>query len=198
MSPPRLKGFWLTLQRFDWAEVEHALSEAMTRKWYPFPQPADLIALIEGNPDDRAELTWGHLWDYFNHGGSTYDSLYCEDALVAECIRVVFGGWLQAGLCPRPDADDPEARITYQTYHKTWVQTYKALAHQRRGFEGYLPGRRELEGMVRIVDGHVLPFTAVTMLERTGERAEIGREEVKKLQGEAVGRRALGPMPEDA
>jgi hypothetical protein len=52
--------------------------------------------------------------------------------------------------------------------------------------------------MVRIVDGHVLPFTAVTMLERTGERAEIGREEVKKLQGEAVGRRALGPMPEDA
>jgi hypothetical protein len=196
ISPPRLKGFWLVLRRFDWGRVEAALYEAMQRKWYPFPQPADLIALIEGSPEDRAELTWGQLWKLWDNGMTTYASLYCEDARVAECIRVVFGGWLQAGLCPRPDSDEP---IQYQTYHKTWVQTYKALAYQQRSYDPYLKGRLALEIAVgQKVHGSLAE--GATMLTHHGEAYRLNDGDLKMLHETARARKAelkaqLGVLP---
>ena len=172
-SRVRIKGFWMTLRQYPLEAVLRAIEAAMMTKWYPFPQPADLIAFIEGSPEDRAEISWAHLWRLFDRGVSTYRTVYCDDSVLAECVRAVFGDWLRAGLCPRADSDDP---VGYQTYHKTWVKTYQALSRIQRTYDPVLRGRAALEGFKTEREADTV------RLDRQGRIGLMTHEALKRLQ----------------
>jgi hypothetical protein len=119
-------------------EVIAAAVDAAIRTLKFFPKPAELIELIEGSPDDQAEHAWMQFWAALTRGG-TYRSLYCEDGVVAETIRRLYGTWADAGNIPRPEADAPG----HQIHHKNFVSTYRDLARQRQPWDPYLMGRIE-------------------------------------------------------
>lgn len=137
----RMETYWTVLNRFEWPAVERALHAALERKWFKFPQPGELIELIEGTPTERqdeAESAWRQLWKALDHG--TYRSLFCEDRVLAETIRDLFGGWPQAGELPRADSDQGPM---YQVRHKEFLAAYANLRRQGHAYDPYLPGRIE-------------------------------------------------------
>jgi hypothetical protein len=133
-TPQRLEIYFRVLA--DWSiEVVAAAVDAAIRRLKFFPKPAELIELIEGSPDDRAEHAWGQFWLAVARGG-TYQSLYCADVVLAETIRRVYGSWADAGHVPRVEYDAPG----HQIHHKNFVAMYRDLCRHPEPWAPHLVG----------------------------------------------------------
>jgi hypothetical protein len=137
LSLQRVEIYFRALTAYPIERVEATVEEAVRTLKF-FPRPADLIELMEGSPDDRAEHAFGQFWLAVTRCG-TYRSLYCEDEVLAEVIRRQFGSWADAGHIPRPEYDPPG----HQILRKNFLSTYRDLARQRQRWEPYLTGRTE-------------------------------------------------------
>jgi hypothetical protein len=137
VTPQRVEIYFRALAAYPIDRIAAAVEEAVRTLKF-FPKPAELIELIEGSPDDQAEHGWLQFWAALTRGG-TYRSLYCEDGVVAETIRRLYGSWADAWNIPRPEFDPP----SHQIHHKNFVATYRDLARQRQPWDPYLIGRTE-------------------------------------------------------
>lgn len=134
LTPQRLEIYFRVLA--DWPiEVVAAAVDAAIRRLKFFPKPAELIELIEGSPEDRAEHAWQQFLVAVARCG-TYRSLYCEDVVLAETIRRVYGSWADAGHVPRPEYDAPG----HQVHHKNFVSAYRNLARHPERWDPHLVG----------------------------------------------------------
>ena len=52
ITKPRIDLYWTILKEYEWPTVEKALQLAVKSKWFKFPEPGELIELIEGSPQD--------------------------------------------------------------------------------------------------------------------------------------------------
>jgi hypothetical protein len=66
----------------------------------------------------------------------------CEDSVLSETIRRVFGSWPEAAYLPRPEG---HASPAYQARRKEFLDTYRMLRRQPALFNAYLVGRFEGE-----------------------------------------------------
>jgi hypothetical protein len=137
LNPQLVEIYFRALAEWPIECIAAAVDEAVRRLKF-FPKPAELIELIEGSPDDQAEHAWQQFWVALTRSG-TYQSLYCEDVVLAEVIRRLYGSWSDAWNIPRPEHDPPG----HQIHHRNFVSAYRDLSRQRQQWEPYLMGRTE-------------------------------------------------------
>ena len=101
LSDRRMEIYWRVLEEYDWPTVQRALAEGMRRKWYKFPQPGELVELIEGPRKDEAEHAWTQIQELVRDYGAEYP-LACYDPAFAEAIAIFAGDWIHA--CQRIEA----------------------------------------------------------------------------------------------
>jgi hypothetical protein len=165
VSPSLASIYFRAFEAWGLDAFEKAVNKAVVSLKF-FPKPVEIIELIEGNAADHitlAEQAWHQLWQALDRSG-TYRSLFCEDRVLAETIRRMFGDWPAAGMLPRPESDQGPM---YQVRHKEFVATYARLLKTREAFEPYLMGRTESENDA----GALAAFgqgQLVTYLPRTG------------------------------
>src|SRR5882672_1981761 len=94
LTPSRVEIYFRAMADWSIERIAAAVDAAVCRLKF-FPKPAELIELIEWSPDDQAEHAWGQFWLALTHGG-TYRSLYCEDEVLAETSRRLYGSWSDA------------------------------------------------------------------------------------------------------
>lgn len=144
LSERRIDIYWRVLQGYDWLVVQAGLAAAMRRKWYKFPQPGELIELIEGSLKERSEQAWLELnemsRDYGPHHG-----LLCEDPVLAEAIRILWVDWIDA--CKYLKRGQQEGAAAIYALHQDFVQAYR-LATERNLIQTpiYFAGLREVWG----------------------------------------------------
>ena len=161
----RVEIYARALAEYPIEVIAAAVDDAIRRLKF-FPKPAELIELIEGSPDDQAEHGWGQIWLALTRSG-TYQSLLCEDDVLAETVRRLYGSWADAWNILRPEADPPG----HQIHHRNFVSTYRDIARQRQPFDPYLIGRTEATNLASMSTWtHGVPIEPeVTYLPKVGD-----------------------------
>jgi hypothetical protein len=157
--------YFRALAEWPIERIAEAVHEAVRQLKF-FPKPAELIEIIEGSPNDRAEHAWGQCWLALNRSG-TYRSLLCEDDVLAETVRRLYGSWTEAGNIPRPECDPPG----HQIHHRNFVSIYRGLVRQRRRWDPYLMGQTEATNLATMSTWtHGVPIEPeVTYLPKVGD-----------------------------
>lgn len=124
MPQARIRGYFNLLSDYDLPVVLTALRLAMQRGRF-FPQPADLIAEIDGVPEDRAVRAWDRLVQAARQIGF-YRTVDFADPVLHAAIEAE-GGWHQLGVSM---SADPEA-LSFM--RRRFLERYRA-------YERYLPG----------------------------------------------------------
>jgi hypothetical protein len=165
INAQRVEIYFRALAPWPIEQIAAAVDEAVRRLKF-FPKPAELIELIEGSPEDQAEHAWQQIWLALTRGG-TYRSLYCEDVILAEVIRRLYGSWTDTWNIPRPEHDPPG----HQGHHRNFVSAYRDLARRPQPWDAYLTGRLEAENLAMMSTWtHGIPVEPlVTYLPKDGD-----------------------------
>ena len=169
LSDRRMEIYWRVLEEYDWPTVQRALAEAMRRKWYKFPQPGELVELIEGSPEEQAEMAWQQAQDAMAVVGA-YRSLVFDDAAIAEAVRMVFRSWSEACLLERDGPDHAVKRREFLAAYRAarqrslpanagYLGSLSEASHVSRGLSGASgeAGLVPLRGRPHIFDRLALP-----------------------------------------
>ena len=101
ISPALMKTYWACLKTYDFSEVQHALSELLKNpdvKKHPyFPAPTDVIAIIQGNAEEKSLLAWTAVKKAISTIGH-YDSVIFSDELI-HAVICDMGGWINLCQC---------------------------------------------------------------------------------------------------
>lgn len=127
LSVLRLEIYFEALGDLELGTVERAVIEA-ARTLKFFPKPAELRALIEGSPEDRAELAWMEVLQQVRFVGY-YGTPTFTDPAITRAIRDLFGGW--PALCERLPGDGPEL-LGWAKQFKTVYGVYQKRERARR------------------------------------------------------------------
>jgi hypothetical protein len=138
LSAARIDIYFEGLRDLNWPALEVAFGQVL-RTCKFFPVVAEIRETVAGgSQEDQGEHAWSQIWIVLQRCG-TYRSLYCEDPMVAETIRRLYGSWPDAWNIPRQAADP----IAYQVHHKNFVTTYCGLARHPQPYDPYLAGQIE-------------------------------------------------------
>lgn len=163
---PTLAGIYFkAFEQWPLARFEKAVDRAVVILKF-FPKPVELIELMDGTPSDhtaQAEDAWRQLWKALSHG--TYRSLFCEDRVLAETVRQLFGDWPAVGMLPRPESDEGPM---YRVRQKEFVTAYTRLLTRHLSYQPYLVGRTEADNDTKALAAYG-QGQLVTYLPRTGE-----------------------------
>jgi hypothetical protein len=145
LSAARINLYFEGLSDRGWPAVETAFGQAL-RTCKFFPKIAELRELAAGGShEDQAEHAWSQFWLVLQRFG-TYRSLYCEDPVLAETVRRLYGSWADAGNIPRIEADS----AAHQVHHKNFVTTYGDLARHPQPYDPYLVGQIEATNLATL------------------------------------------------
>lgn len=134
-----LSIYFKTLEQYDIDTIINAITKAaVTFKF--FPKPVELIEIIEGKTEDRAEIECNKVFEALKKIGP-YQSVCFDDPVSQAVIKQHFGGWVK--MC----ADIMEDTVHFSK--KDFVLAYSSF--QRSGIKvgGYLPGICEIENNSR-------------------------------------------------
>jgi len=98
LSEKSLEFYMTVLEEYNFATVKKALTRYMLNASGSgsfFPKPADIIALIEGDPEDRAEIAWTEVVQALERVGS-WKSIKFRDPIINTVIYEL-GGWTYLG-----------------------------------------------------------------------------------------------------
>jgi hypothetical protein len=138
VSEPVLKMYFIALEQFPIEQVQRAVNRAVTELKF-FPKPAELIELMAGNRDDRAESAWETLWQAYLKAGY-WDSVIFEDLIITATVLNVFGGWVAMSAMLKELS--PEM---IQAKRKEFVASYRREANKPAKYEfKHLPGYHEI------------------------------------------------------
>lgn len=93
MSEPRSNAYWAALAEFDIADVTRGCAVALRTLKF-FPKPSELIELIQGSADDRAQAAWNVFLQAVSEGEQC--SVKFADPAMAAAMDGAFTGWLPA------------------------------------------------------------------------------------------------------
>jgi len=136
LSETTLAMYMEILQKYPYWMVKRAILayvQNFSGRASFFPKPGDLIALIEGNPDDRAVSMWMEVLEALEKIG-TYHSVKFRDPLVNVCIAKL-GGWMKLGELSQSELD----KLYYQ-FCKLYRYFYQ---NGRIPLIDHLPGKIE-------------------------------------------------------
>ena len=120
LTPGQLEMWAEDLERFSLDQVRRAMRVYRNSGEKFPPTPGQLIALIEGSPDDNALRQWSRIEEALRTQGS-YVSLVFDDPLIHAVISEM-GGWI--ALCSLTIDETPFRRVEF-------VKRYRGYAQQR-------------------------------------------------------------------
>lgn len=126
LSPTRVAVYFRVLEPYPITAVEAACFQALHRKWFKFPQPGELVELIEGTNEDHAVLAWNLAYQAALKGYGGYSWVTFEDPLIAPSVAAL-GGWREFYSLGFRDTEGVEVA----TLRKQFLETYGA--YRRRG-----------------------------------------------------------------
>lgn len=123
--------YFRALSRFSAQEVARGIDRAITQCRF-FPKPVELLELIQGCPEDIAEVEAGKVVEAVKRVGS-WKSVVFDDAVTAAVVEQGFGGWVK--LCSELTARDEK------WFRKDFCKLYVSFARQNVQFKGALAGQ---------------------------------------------------------
>jgi len=147
LSKPTLKFYLQLLEQYPFEAVSKALTAYLSNasgKASYFPKPGDIIALIEGNPEDRASQAWAEVLEALERVG-TYESVRFRDPIINACIDQL-GGWIKLG-----ELDSKALEFLGNEFRKLYRQFYQTGKVPKID---YLPGRVETQNNARGFTDH--------------------------------------------
>lgn len=136
VSETRLEAYRMVLGDYEFQSVEDAIRRAMTSLKF-FPRPSELVEMIEGNADDRANQAWSTFFAATADSG--YSSVKFLDPASAIAVDAVFQGWIQA--CKVINEATPEMLAHHRNH---FLKQYSAARRGGRDVVTYRPGLSEL------------------------------------------------------
>lgn len=156
-SPQMARMYFFALANFDLDDVLRAMVTAISTTQF-FPKPVDIIEIMQGSPDDVAEVEASKVWESIKHVGA-YKSVVFDNPTTAAVIEYGFGGW--AKLCSETRMDEEK------WFRKDFVKTYTAFSRQNVRHFGELAGRAAISN-----NGHCKPHDEQLALIGNAEQAQ--------------------------
>ena len=165
-SKLRTDIYFGSLADFDIEQIQKAVAVAIkTLKFYP--KPAELLEIICGSVEDRAEIAWMAVVEHLDSGAS----VIFDDPIIPRVILHLWGSWPE--LCINLYAD----KIPFMA--KDFKSSYRALARSREKFEPIkLVGFHEQHNG----DRGFVEFIPKTLKINTGYKSLPAPEEIKLLE----------------
>jgi hypothetical protein len=159
---------WTILERYPWSMVERGLQEALHRRWFEFPKPADIGELIEAGMAREADRQWLQLQEAVREVGPHY-RIICEDPALAEAIRLLFASWPEA--CHRlREAEGVERTMMRKDFLRAYRMAWdRSLSHA----DQYLKGLREV-WQERGLPEEALPVIRIGAVDRPQALDQVG------------------------
>lgn len=112
-------AYFMVLEGLTISEFQTAVKSVLaTRKFTNLPMPADILEIVNGNPDDVALIALKELEDAMSIHGA-YRSVIFKDKVIMACVKGM-GGW--QGIC-QVTSDEwkfqkQEFLKLYRAYHR--------------------------------------------------------------------------------
>lgn len=112
-------AYFMVLEGLTISEFQAAVKSVLaTRKFTNLPMPADILEIVNGNPDDVALIALKELEDAMSIHGA-YRSVIFKDKVIMACVKGM-GGW--QGIC-QVTSDEwkfqkQEFLKLYRAYHR--------------------------------------------------------------------------------
>ena len=153
VSEMLLKVYWKALKRFPLADVQRAFNRHVQNPTNGqfWPKPADLIRLLDGDPESRAMIAWRKVLDAIEGVGS-YQTVVFDDPVIHMALENL-GGWLE--VCKVTDDELPFLAKRFEVAYRGFAarpalkypkQFIGSIEHQNRlhGFEDDIPKPRAI------------------------------------------------------
>lgn len=152
LSTTALNGYWSALKGYTLQQFQTAAAQSIAMNRF-MPLPVDLIQLIEGNPEDLAELAWMTALRCAETVGS-YKSVAFEDQRIMTALEAC-GGYHQ--LCR---TESTQLHWFARDFRKAYTAT---LSGGPRASRSYIPGLTEMgnkrNGINKIEPVHLISST---------------------------------------
>ena len=118
-SKSLMSAYFMVLEDLTISEFQTAVKSVLaTRKFTNLPMPADILEIVNGNPDDVALIALKELEDAMSIHGA-YRSVIFKDKVIMACVKGM-GGW--QAICQVPSDEwkfqKQEFLKLYRAYHR--------------------------------------------------------------------------------
>lgn len=145
ISKLKAEIFFKLLEPYEFWAVEKAVFFLlMTRKYSSFPQPADIISELEGNPADRSLLAWDEARRAIVSVG-IYRSVSFRDKITNGVIDAM-GGWEK--FCSMLVEEEPFRQKDFVNLYSAILKTGRHCPERLTGWHERLNGAPEETVMI--------------------------------------------------
>ncbi|WP_169975864.1 DUF6475 domain-containing protein [Campylobacter sp. RM16191] len=136
LSPAVLALYFEDLEKFSQSELRQALRTLrQTRKFSNMPTIAEILEVLEGSIDDKAQLALDDLVFAISRYGTERSICFADKTIM--CVVEAAGGWERIGKLEGKEWDDFkkwEFKKLYRTYAKTphLAKSYLIGRHERQ------------------------------------------------------------------
>lgn len=144
LSPAVFEIYYEVLKEYPWEDILHAFNQAI-RTCKFFPKPAEIIEIIEGSPQSRAEVAWRDVLDAISSVGG-YESITFDDPAINIVIEQL-GGWIEL---------TGKTKEELKFLERNFKQLYNFyISRQVESISSHLPGIIECENRARGFSKHI-------------------------------------------
>lgn len=160
------------LERFSEAELRQALRTLrQTRKFSNMPTIAEILEVLEGSVDDKAQLALDDLVYALTRYGTNRSVCFADKAIM--CAVEAAGGWERIGNLEGKEWDDFkkwEFKKLYKTYAKTphLAKSYLVGAHERQNSVSNQPSKYD---KIHFIGIDREPITALEFKQELADKA---------------------------
>lgn len=172
LSPAVIALYFEDLERFSEAELRQALRTLrQTRKFSNMPTIAEILEVLEGSVDDKAQLALDDLVYALTRYGTNRSVCFADKAIM--CAVEAAGGWERIGNLEGKEWDDFkkwEFKKLYKTYAKTphLAKSYLVGAHERQNSFSNQPSKYD---KIHFIGIDREPITALEFKQELADKA---------------------------
>ena len=183
-------AYFMVLEDLTISEFQTAVKSVLaTRKFTNLPMPADILEIVNGNPDDVALIALKELEDAMSIHGA-YKSVIFKNKVIMACVRGM-GGWQT--ICQTPSDEwkfqKQEFLKLYRAYHRNGkypeVDYLVGLSEHKNRIDGYIADadstKVQLIGYSEQYPKELPALTIKTLVSKQTEAIEGNKRDIKNL-----------------
>ena len=193
-SKALMSAYFMVLEDLSISEFQTAVKSVLaTRKFTNLPMPADILEIVNGNPDDTALIALKELEDAMATHGA-YKSVIFKDKITMACVRGM-GGW--QAVCQVPSDEwkfqKQEFLKLYRAYHRNGkypeVDYLVGWNEHKNRIDGYIADADETKvKLIGYSEEYPRELPALTVKSIVGTQAPAieNKRDIKALIGNTV------------
>ena len=188
-SKSLMSAYFMVLEDLTISEFQAAVKSVLaTRKFTNLPMPADILEIVNGNPDDVALIALKELEDAMSIHGA-YRSVIFKDKVIMACVRGM-GGW--QAICQMPSDEwkfqKQDFLKLYRAYHKSnkypEVDYLVGWNEHKNRIDGYVSEADETKvKLIGYDEDYPKELPALTVKNLVGKQAEAigGKRDITNI-----------------